>query len=260
MGQAHLNNPFDSGERRTAMEYLNELMFVLDGNYRLMRGVLTFFFWAVIMALMFSPVIGAGFVTAIFWPRRLPPFDKAIGKWSVLMLKVWGFLIFCIALVYAVYRWEGSAEALLALGAVLLPISILYVYRNARHARLVMEIVFVSVYIFVLVNALRMSYEFRISYGVSVYIVAIIAAAGNIFKKWNELEYPRAVTTSVISVILLIPFIAVTAWVSNTIPSWEWPEWYQYLVYPTMTLIFFAFGPILYVQFWIPIRGNIRRY
>lgn len=240
------------------MSYIEEFAYFLQTNYLAMKVFLTVMFVDIVLLVMFIVPLSAGVVTAIFWPRKLPPFYQVMGDWTMAWLKIWGLILYCVGFIYVFQTWEEAGLALLALSIVILPLSILIIYKDAKYTGVITAMLLGLVYIGVLIYTLSQSLELRYSYGISIYMCAFCAIGYYLGSKWSQMKYPKAVTISAISGMLLIPILVTNIWVYSTIPSWEWPDWYQSLIYPFVALLITTVSPGIYVEFWLPMRGTRR--
>lgn len=246
-------NPFRKIVKGKIMPGIEEFTLYIGTNYMAMRTFLALLFAAVLMILMYSVPVSAGVITAIFWPKRLPPFGREMRNWTLFWIRVWGGILFGTALMYVMYRWEASEDPIHALFVVFLPLIVLYLYRDAKYADIAAVLMFGGAYLAVLAFTLWQSYEFRVSMAISV---ASITSTVGFWKLWIFIksqydDYPKARASTAIATIIMITVTGIMYWISETYLYHERPVWDDILL-----VIFIACMAVIIIP-WVVIGWRL---
>lgn len=162
-------------------------------------------------------------------------------------------LLVITAEVYALNRWEGSVDAILAISIVCLPISLMWVNRDyvIQHSWvfLGMTLVVVSIPVsFILYQSIELSWML-VPFGIGVAAGFLLYRLFRDSIKEAIKRYPKLTSLSLLSMILLYPTLWIMSWVNYSIPSWQWPWWYQNLALVGVVLVCLSFVPLIMMEF-----------
>jgi hypothetical protein len=229
------------------LTYASELARLMD-EYPL---ILYSFVIGSVIYITWIPFVASGVIFAIFRPKKLPPFKDAFRGYVFIWWRFMVLLVAYAAEVYVLKYWEESVNIILAVSIVCFPLSLVWVNRDYVKQRswvfLGMTLVVVSIPVI-----LYQSNELRwilIPFGVGVVAGLLIYGLLKDSIKVAYKLFPKLTSLSLISMMLLYPTLWIMGWVHYSIPSWQWPWWYQSLGLAGVVLSCLAFLPLIMMEF-----------